>query len=270
MQKEKLWFTTIKRLFLRNKFFGFIFVNSLRKNITTMKTFLSIILMFTLLSCAELQQVANQFPELNPNAGLDIAGGLKEALNNGISKQVSKLTSLDGFYKNEAVKILMPEELQKVDRALRKIGLSSLADDGLKMLNRAAEDAVKESTPIFVDAVKSMSFTDAKNILLGNESAATTYLQTTTTTPLYAKFNPVIKNSFAKVGADKVWTNIITKYNSIPFVKKVNPDLTDYTTNKALEGVFKMIAVEEKNIRTNLNSRTSTLLQRVFAMQDKK
>ena len=270
MQKEKLWFTTIKRLFLRNNFFGFIFVNSLRKNITTMKTFLSIILMFTLLSCAELQQVANQFPELNPNAGLDIAGGLKEALNNGISKQVSKLTSLDGFYKNEAVKILMPEELQKVDRALRKIALSSLADDGIKMLNRAAEDAVKESTPIFVDAVKSMSFTDAKNILLGNESAATTYLQTTTTTPLYAKFNPVIKNSFAKVGADKVWTNIITKYNSIPFVKKVNPDLTDYTTNKALEGVFKMIAVEEKNIRTNLNSRTSTLLQRVFAMQDKK
>lgn len=234
-----------------------------------MKTIFSLILVFTLLSCAELQQVANQFPELNPN-GLDIAGGLKEALNNGVSKQVSKLTSLDGFYKNEAVKILLPTELQKVDSALRKIGLSSLADEGIKMLNRAAEDAVKESTPIFVDAVKSMSFTDAKNILLGNESAATTYLQTTTTTPLYAKFNPVIKNSFAKVGADKVWTNIITKYNSIPLVRKVNPDLTDYTTNKALEGVFKMIAVEEKNIRTNLNSRTSTLLQRVFALQDKK
>ncbi len=235
-----------------------------------MKTFLSIFLMFTLLSCAELQQVTNQFPELNPNAGLDIAGGLKEALNNGISKQVSKLTALDGFYKNETVKILLPEELQKVDRALRTIGLSSLADNGIKMLNRAAEDAVKESTPIFVDAVKSMSFSDARNILLGNESAATTYLQTTTTTPLYDKFNPVIKNSFAKVGADKVWTNIITKYNSIPLVRKVNPDLTDYTTNKALEGVFKMIAVEEKNIRTNLSSRTSTLLQRVFALQDNK
>ncbi len=115
-----------------------------------------------------------------------------------------------------------------------------------------------------------MSFTDAKTILLGNESAATSYLQTTTTTPLYAKFNPVIKNSFAKVGADKIWTSIITKYNSIPLVKKVNPDLTDYTTNKALDGVFKMIAVEEKNIRTNLKSRTSTLLQQVFALQDKK
>ena len=237
-----------------------------------MKNLLSLIsafiLLFVLTSCAELQQVASQFPQTT--AGIDIGAGLKEALNNGISKQVSKLTALDGFYKNEAVKILMPEELQKVDKALRKIGLSSLADDGIKMLNRAAEDAVKESTPIFVDAVKSMSFTDAKNILMGNESAATSYLQNTTTTPLYAKFNPVIKNSFNKVGADKVWANIISKYNKIPFVTKVNPDLTDYTTNKALEGVFKMIAVEEKNIRTNLNSRTSSLLQQVFAMQDKK
>ncbi len=233
-----------------------------------MKTFLSIIFMFTLLSCAELQQVADQFP--NATGNLDIAGGLKEALDNGISKQVSKLTAVDGFYKNEAVKILLPDELKKVDSALRKIGLSSLADDGIKMLNRAAEDATKEATPIFVNAVKQMTFTDAKNILMGNESAATAYLQTTTTSPLYDKFNPVIKNSFAKVGADKVWTSIITKYNAIPFVNKVNPDLTDYTTNKALEGVFKMIAVEEKNIRTNISLRTSTLLQKVFAMQDNK
>jgi len=105
---------------------------------------------------------------------------------------------------------------------------------------------------------------------MGNESAATSYLQNSTTTALYAKFNPVIKNSFTKVGADKVWANIITKYNSVPLVKKVNPDLTDYTTNKALEGVFKMIAVEEKSIRTDLNSRTSDLLKKVFALQDKK
>ena len=148
--------------------------------------------------------------------------------------------------------------------------MSSLADEGLKVLNRAAEDAVKEATPIFVDAVKQMTFNDAKNILMGNESSATTYLQNTTSTALYAKFNPVIKNSFAKVGADKVWTNIITKYNSIPLVKKVNPDLTDYTTNKAMEGVFKMVAVEEKEIRTNLNARSSDLLKKVFALQDKK
>lgn len=148
--------------------------------------------------------------------------------------------------------------------------MSSLADEGLKVLNRAAEDAVKEATPIFVDAVKQMTFNDAKNILMGNESSATTYLQNTTSTALYSKFNPVIKKSFAKVGADKVWTNTITKYNSITLVTKVNPDLTDYTTNKAMEGVFKMIAVEEKEIRNNLNARSSDLLKRVFALQDKK
>ena len=195
---------------------------------------------------------------------------MKEALNNGIAKQVSKLKAIDGFYKNEMVKILLPPELKKVDNALRKMGLNSLANKGLLMMNRAAEDAVKESTPIFVDAVKNISFTDAKNILMGNESSATNYLQTSTTTPLYAKFNPVIKNSFAKVGADKVWASIIKKYNSLPMVEKANPDLTDYTTNKALEGVFKMIAVEEKSIRTDLKSRTSPLLVKVFAMQDKK
>jgi hypothetical protein len=226
----------------------------------------------TVSGCAEMQQVANQLPGiLNQGTGtLDIAGGLKEALNNGITKQVSKLTATDGFYKNAAVKILLPEELQKVDKGLRSIGLSSLADEGLKVLNRAAEDAVKEATPIFVDAVKGMTFNDAKNILMGNENSATTYLQNSTTTALYGKFNPVIKNSFSKVGADKVWANIITKYNSIPLVKKVNPDLTDYTTTKALEGVFKMVAVEEKNIRTDLNSRSSDLLKKVFALQDKK
>ncbi len=226
----------------------------------------------TVSGCAEMQQVANQLPGiLNQGTGtLDIAGGLKEALNNGINKQVVKLTAVDGFYKNQMVKILLPEELQKVDKGLRSIGLSSLADEGLKVLNRAAEDAVKEATPIFVDAIKGMTFTDAKNILMGNENSATTYLQNSTTTALYGKFNPVIKNSFSKVGADKVWANIITKYNSIPLVKKVNPDLTDYTTTKALEGVFKMVAVEEKNIRTDLNSRSSDLLKKVFALQDKK
>ena len=201
---------------------------------------------------------------------VDIDAGLKEALNKGIEKQVSKLTATDGFYKNEMAKILLPEGLQKIDKALRKAGMSSLANKGLLMLNRAAEDAVKESTPIFVDTVKNMSFTDAKNILMGNESAATSYLQTNTISPLYAKFNPVIKNSYTKVGADKVWASIIKKYNSLPGVKKVNPDLTDYTTNKALEGVFKMIAIEEKNIRTDINARTTPLLLKVFALQDKK
>ncbi|RYJ38577.1 putative lipoprotein [Flavobacterium anhuiense] len=239
-----------------------------------MKKILLLAVTFSLTSCAQVQQTLNQLPQIAsqiPTTGtVDIASGLKEALNKGITQQVSKLTAVDGFYKNEAVKILMPEELQKVDATLRKVGLSSLADEGIKMLNRAAEDAVKEATPIFVTAVKNMSFTDAKNILLGSDNAATNYLQNSTTTSLYAKFNPVIKSSFEKVGADAVWTKIITKYNTIPLVKKVNPDLTDYTTNQALSGVFKMIAVEEKDIRNNISARTTPLLQKVFAMQDGK
>ena len=234
-----------------------------------MKKILILIAAVSLSSCAEMQQVLNQLPQTQGIGGVDIAGGLREALNNGISKQVTKLTATDGFYRNEAVKILLPEELRKVDAGLRKIGLSSLADEGLKVLNRAAEDAVKEATPIFVDAVRNMTFMDAKSILMGNQSSATNYLQNSTSTALYGKFNPVIKSSFTKVGADKVWANIISKYNSIPLINKVNPDLTDYVTNQAMNGVFKMVAVEEKNIRTNISSRTSILLQKVFAMQDK-
>lgn len=212
-----------------------------------------------------------QLPKINSTISqTEISKGLKEALNNGITKQVTKLAAKDGFLKNEAVKIMLPEELKTVDKKLRQFGMGKLADEGIELLNRAAEDAVKEATPIFVDAVKQMTFTDAKNILLGTENAATTYLQKNTTTPLYAKFNPVIKQSFSKVGADKVWSEIIKKYNSLPLVKKVNPDLTDYTTNKAMEGVFKMIAVEEKEIRTKLPSRNSDLLKKIFVLQDKK
>jgi len=236
-----------------------------------MKKIVLSIAILSLVSCAEMQQVLEQLPQqTGVLSQAEMGNGLKEALNNGITKQVSKLTATDGFMRNEAVKILLPQELQKVDTKLRQLGLSKLADDGLRVLNRAAEDAVKEATPIFVDAVKQMTFTDAKNILLGNESSATNYLQTTTSSALYGKFNPVIKNSFAKVGADKIWAQIITKYNSIPLVNKVNPDLTDYTTNKAMEGVFKMIAIEEKDIRTNFSARTSDLLKKVFALQDKK
>ncbi|MBV1924745.1 MAG: DUF4197 domain-containing protein [Flavobacteriaceae bacterium] len=232
------------------------------------KKFALFCLVLTTFSCAELQQVVNSLPNETGNNPLDIAGGLRQALDFGIDKQVTKLTQKDGFYKNNLVKILLPEELRKVDKALRDIGLSSLADDGLKAINRAAEDAVKEATPIFVNAVKDITFTDAKNILLGNDRAATSYLQGKTNSALYSKFNPVIQNSFGKVGADQIWENIINRYNTIPFVNQVNPDLTDYVTNQALKGVYKMIAVEEKNIRTKVSSRTTTLLQKVFAMQD--
>ncbi|MGI9550608.1 MAG: DUF4197 domain-containing protein [Aurantibacter sp.] len=220
-----------------------------------------------LVSCGELQQVINQLPQ-EGLGNAEIASGLRQALDFGIDKQVSKLTKEDGFYKNELVKILLPEELQKVDRTLRDIGLNKLADEGLKVLNRAAEDAVGEATPIFVNAVKGITFDDAKNILLGSDNAATQYLTKATQAELYSKFNPVIKTSFDKVGADAIWEELIGRYNSIPLVNKVNPDLTDYVTAEALNGVYKMIAIEEKEIRNKVSSRTTDLLRRVFAVQD--
>lgn len=233
-----------------------------------LRKFLILILVFNLTACAELQQVVNQLPQGSGLSNADIASGLRQALNYGIDKQVHKLTAEDGFFKNELVKILLPDELKKVDKTLRDIGMGKLADEGLKMLNRAAEDAVKEATPIFVNAVMNITFTDAKNILLGSDDAATQYLTGKTKTDLYEKFHPVINESFTKVGADVIWSQLVDKYNKLPFTKDVNPSLTDYVTAEALKGVYTMIAVEEKEIRTKLSSRTTGLLKKVFALQD--
>lgn len=232
-----------------------------------MKRIFLVLIIFQFSACSELQQVVNQLP----NGGISnaqIANGLKEALQKGVSNKVNLLAVKDGFFKNQMVKILLPDELKKVDNTLRKIGLSKVADDGLKVLNRAAEDAVGEAIPIFVEAIKGMTFTDAKAILLGDKNAATTYLKNKTSLALYQKFNPIINASFKKVGADVIWANLISKYNKLPLTKDVNPDLTDYVTNQALKGVFTMVEVEENEIRTKVSSRTTDLLKRVFALQD--
>lgn len=237
----------------------------MKKSIVVLLTF------FTVYSCAELQGVVDSLPQGGGVlSNTDIASGLRQALDMGIEKQVTKLTKTDGFYRNELVKILLPAELQKVDKGLRDIGLGNLADEGLKVLNRAAEDAVKEATPIFVGAVKEITFADARNILLGTDDAATQYLTSKTQTSLYDKFHPVINTSFAKVGADQIWQNLINRYNAIPFTNKVNPDLTDYVTEQALKGVYTMIAVEEREIRNKVGARSTDLLRRVFALQDSK
>ena len=232
-----------------------------------MKRFFVVVLVFQLSACAELQQVVNQLPNGGITNG-QIANGLKEALNQGITNKVNLLAVKDGFFKNELVQILLPEELKKVDNTLRKVGLSKLADEGLKVLNRAAEDAVSEAIPIFVNAIKGMTFSDAKNILLGDKNAATQYLENATSEALYQKFNPIIHQSFKKVGADKIWKNLITKYNNLPLTKNVNPDLTDYVTGEALKGVYRMVEVEENEIRTKFSSRSTDLLRKVFALQD--
>lgn len=233
------------------------------------KRILVLVIAIQFAGCAELQKIASQLPSGGGVLSQEqIGNGLRQALDNGIKNQVTKLTAKDGFFRNELVKIALPEELQAVDKGLRKIGLGNLADEGIKVLNRAAEDAVQTATPIFINAVKEISFNDAKNILLGDKNAATNYLQTKTEQQLYQSFSPVINNSFSKVGADKVWSNLITRYNSIPFVKKVDSDLTAYVTNQALKGVFTMIEVEEKGIREKAGLRNTTLLKQVFALQD--
>ena len=228
-----------------------------------------VLVLFQCISCGELQQVVNQLPQGSQElSNLEIASGLREALNMGIERQVSKLTQTDGFFKNELVKIVLPEELQKVDKTLRDIGLDHLADEGIKVLNRAAEDAVGEATPIFVEAVKGISFDDARNILLGNDDAATRYLSDVTRTALYRKFQPVIEQSLHNVGAVRIWNDLITKYNNIPLTKNVNPDLTDYVTQEARDGVYTMISVEEKEIRTKVSARTTDLLRKVFGQRN--
>ncbi|WP_250253263.1 DUF4197 domain-containing protein [Chryseobacterium sp. Marseille-Q3244] len=196
-----------------------------------------------------------------------ISSGLKEALSIGVTDGVKKLALTDGFLKNEAVKILMPEKLRKVDATLRSVGLGSLADEGVKLLNRAAEDAVTEAAPIFTNAITSMTITDAKNILLGSNNAATSYLQGKTQSQLFTAFQPKVKASLGKVGADAVWKNLISKYNTFTG-QAVTTDLNEYVTTETINGVFKMVADKESGIRNTPAMRTTSILQKVFGAQD--
>ena len=222
---------------------------------------------FCLSSCADLQSIMNSTQQSGALSSVDISNGLKQALELGIAQGVDLVSQKDGYYGNSLAKILFPEPLQKVDNTLRSIGLGSLADEGVKLLNRAAEDAVTEAKPIFINAVKNLSFSDATAILTGGKNAATDYLKNTTTQSLIQAFSPKIQASLGKVGADQVWSSIIDKYNAVPLVTKVNPDLTSYVTEKAIDGLFLQIAQKEEDIRTNIGSRTTPLLQKVFAKQ---
>ena len=243
------------------------------------KIYFPVIISATILfsGCAEMQTIGNQLPGIlaqqqggiNGVSNATISSGLKQALNFGLTDGISKLGQNNGFYNSAISKILLPQELQTVEKTLRSIGLGSLADQGLKLLNNAAEDAVSEAAPIFANAITSMSFQDASGILLGGNNAATNYLQQKTTAQLTQAFQPKVANSLGKVGADKVWSQIITKYNAIAG-KNINPDLNGYVTEQAIKGVFNMVAEKEAGIRGNSALRTTSLLQQVFALQDKK
>lgn len=198
----------------------------------------------------------------------DVATGLREALTKGAVQGSELLHQRDGYFKS-IYKIALPEDARQVCNKLRVIpGFSAVEDEVSEKINRAAEDAAIRAKPIFVDAIRQMTIQDAWNILKGSDDAATLYLKETTTQALYDAFQPVIDESMEKVGAVQVWSAAVNQYNQIPFVKKANPDMSDYVTRKALDGLFLKIAEEELNIRSNVSARTSDLLRKVFARQD--
>jgi len=197
----------------------------------------------------------------------EVADGLKEALIKGISNGSDIVSQLDGYFKNPEIKIPFPPEVKKVEDKLRQVGLGNEVDKFVLTLNRGAEDAAKEAKPIFITAIKSMTIQDAWGILKGQPDAATEYLKRTTSAQLKEKFKPVIQNSLNKVNATKYYGDIVTQYNKIPFTDDVNPNLDDYATDRAIEGLFTMIAKEEKNIRQDPVARTTELLKKVFGAQ---
>jgi Protein of unknown function (DUF4197) len=193
----------------------------------------------------------------------EIVAGLKEALSQGATKSADKLSLADGFFKDAAIKILMPQEIKNVETKLRSLGMGKLVDNAILSMNRAAEDASKKAAPIFIDAVKKMTVTDALNILRGADTAATGYLRKTTSATLSSAFKPVIDSSLQKVNATKYWKDVFTTYNKFS-LKPVNTDLNEYVTGKALDGLFYYVASEEKNIRANPAARVNDILKKVF------
>lgn len=193
----------------------------------------------------------------------EIANGLKEALTIGAKKASTELNKTDGYNKNTRVRIPFPEDAQKVAKTLRDMGFGSKVDEFELTLNRAAEQAAKEAAPIFVNSIKQMTISDAKNILTGPDTAATGYLRKTTYNPLYSSFSPHISNALKSTTATKKWTELTTLYNKFSR-KKVETDLVKYTTNKALKGLFTLVADEELKIRKDPVARTTDLLKKVF------
>lgn len=198
----------------------------------------------------------------------DIGAGLKEALDAGVGEAVSTL-SAKGGYLASAYKIEVPKEAQKVISKVKLVpGFENVERDLVLKMNEAAELAAKKATPIFKDAITSITFDDAMNILTGKDDAATRYLEGRSYQALYDEFLPVIQSALDQVNAREYWTGVVKQYNKIPFVKKVNPQLDDHVNNKALLGLFGLIEVKEEGIRNNVDQRSTELLRRVFAKQD--
>lgn len=223
-----------------------------------------------LMSCdpKDLQKILDSTGSI-PLSNADIAAGLKEALDKGVDQSVNTLSATDGYYAS-IYKILLPEEATKVIDKLKFIpGFTNLEEEAIKKINRAAEDAATKAGPIFLTAIKQMTFNDVMGVLMGEKNAATQYLYNKTYSPLYNEFKPVMVSSLNKFGVLDLWSDAISKYNTLPFVTKVNPDLADHVSNKALVGLFALVEKKELGIRTDISQRTTDLLKKVFAKQDK-
>lgn len=216
-----------------------------------------------------LDQAKKTVTGTQPISTEEIAQGLKEALTNGASKSSELVSQADGYFKNPEIKIPFPPDVKKVEDRLRQMGMGADVDKFVLALNRGAEDAAKEAKPILVGAIKQMTIDDAVGILKGQPDAATQYLKKTTTPQLKEKFKPVVQKSLNKVAATQYYGELVGTYNKIPFIQKVNPDLNAYATDMAMQGLFTMIAKEEKNIRQDPVARTTELLKKVFGSQGK-
>lgn len=205
--------------------------------------------------------VTNQSGSLSEN---EIISGLKEALTRSSGNASSMLHALDGFNKNNLIRIPFPPECRIVATKLREMGMGKKVDEFETTLNRAAEKAAKDAAPIFANAITSMTIVDAKNILTGTDTAATSYLRRSTFSSLYSAFNPTVAQALNTTFATSKWKEITSIYNKIPFVKKVDTDLPRYTTNRALQGLFVVVADEEKKIRKDPAAQVSDLLKKVF------
>ena len=193
--------------------------------------------------------------------------GIKEALSQGLAGAVLKLNKEDGFFKDALYKILLPPDAKKVENTLRSFGLNSMVDKAILQINRGAEDAAGYAKPIFADAIRSMTLQDAIGLVKNGDTSATHFFREKTTDKLIAAFLPVIKASLDKVDATKYYGDMVSKYNRIPLVKKINPDLAGFVTDKATAALFDLVAIEEKNIRTNIAARTTDILKKVFGQK---
>jgi hypothetical protein len=185
-----------------------------------------------------------------------------------VTNAVDQLSEKDG-YLNSPYKVLIPEDAKKIIKVVKKVpGFGDVEDQLISKMNEAAEVAAKKATPIFVNAIKSMTIRDAKDILFGEEDAATRYLETSSRQPLYTEFMPIIKSSLEEVKATAYWKTVVDAYNKIPFQKKINPDLADHVNQKGLDGLFGLIQKKEEGIREDQSQRTSPLLKDVFGQLD--